>query len=286
MGSADLVPGVSGGTIALIVGVYEDLINSIKTVSGTTLKLGLKGQIKEAIASVPFKFLVPLGLGLLTAVLTLAKALEWLLLNQPVFLWSFFFGLVLASIVVVGRRVKVWSIQAVVSFTIGAISAYAIVGLVPVETPATLPAFFISGLIAICAMILPGVSGSFLLIIMGKYSQILTAVSERNFVVLGTVAIGAVLGLALFSRVLSWLFEHYHDTAIAALTGVMLGSLRKIWPWKEVLQTYLDSHGVEMPLVEQNILPSAYDQNFLLAVLLMVIGMVFIAYISQFEAKE
>lgn len=286
MGSADIVPGVSGGTVALIVGVYEDLINAIKTISGKSLKLALKGKIKEAIEVTPFRLLIPLGLGLLSAVLTLAKVLEWLLENKPVFLWSFFFGLVLASIVLVGKRVKKWSLTEFVSVILGAIAAYLIVGLVPVETPATIPAFFLSGAIAICAMILPGVSGSFLLIVMGKYSQILSAVTNKDFVTLGVVAMGAILGLAIFSRVLSWLFAKHHDLMMAILTGVMLGSLRKIWPWKEVLETYVNSHGEIIPLVEKNVLPGALDINFVLAVLLAVAGAVIIAYLSKFDKEE
>lgn len=286
MGSADLVPGVSGGTIALIVGVYEELIHSIKHVSGKVVKLALKGNITAAIKEVPFRFLLPLGLGLLSAVISLAKLLEWLLLNYPIFVWSFFFGLVVASVWLVGKRVHSWSQQTLIALITGTIAAYFIVGLVPVETPATLPAFFLSGAIAICAMILPGVSGSFLLIIMGKYSQILSAVSDRNFIVLGTVATGAIIGLSLFSRLLSWLFAKYHDIMMAVLTGVMLGSLRKLWPWKEVIQTYFDSHGVELPLVEKNILPPAYDSSFFFSLLIALIGVVLITFLSKFESEE
>jgi len=286
MGSADIVPGVSGGTVALIVGVYEELIASIKTVSGEVLRLALKGKILEAFRAIPFRFLIPLAGGLLTAVLTLAKVLEWLLLNQPVFLWSFFFGLVAASIFLVGKRVKNWDLKVIVSLVLGAIAAYLIVGLVPVETPATIPAYFLSGVIAICAMILPGVSGSFLLIVMGKYSQILSAVSNKDFIVLGTVGVGAIIGLSLFSRILSYFFEKHHDLMMAILTGVMLGSLRKIWPWKEVLETYIDSHGVENPLVEKNILPLAYDQNFFFALLVALAGALIIVYLSKFDTKD
>lgn len=286
MGSADIVPGVSGGTVALIVGVYEELIHSIKKTSGHVVKLAAKGKLKEAFLEVPFHFLVPLGLGLLTAVITLSKTLEWLLLDYPVFLWSFFFGLVVASLFLVGKRVHQWNLTNVTGLVIGAIAAYFIVGLVPVETPATLPAFFISGAIAICAMILPGVSGSFLLIIMGKYSQILSAVSNHDFVTLGAVALGAVIGLSVFSRVLSWLFDTYHNLMMAVLTGVMLGSLRKIWPWKVTLETYFDSHGLETPLVQRNILPPNYDQTFLFALILAGVGMIIIGYLSKFERED
>lgn len=286
MGSADLVPGVSGGTVALIMGVYEDLIQSIKHVSTTTLKLGLTGKIIAAFKSVPFSFLLPLGLGIVTAILSLAQTFEYLLINQPIYLWSFFFGLVAMSVYVVGLRVSKWENQARVMFILGAIFAYVIVGLLPVETPATLPAFFVAGAIAICAMILPGISGSFLLLIMGKYAQVLSALNDRNFVILGVFLFGAVFGLAAFSRLLSYLFANYHNIMMAFLTGVLLGSLRKVWPWKEVMQTYTDSHGVVMPLVEQNIIPSQFDLTVVLGITLMIVGAGLIYFLSRYDQHK
>lgn len=169
---------------------------------------------------------------------------------------------------------------------IGAVLAYIIVGLVPVETPSTLFAFFLSGVIAICAMILPGISGSFLLIVLGKYNQVLSAVTERNLVVLGVFMAGCVIGLALFSRLLSWFFKNHHDLMMAILTGVMLGSLRKIWPWKEVVQTYTDSHGAVLPLVENNVLPGSYGLPFMFALGLMFLGILIIVKTSNYVDPE
>jgi putative membrane protein len=286
MGSADIVPGVSGGTIAFIFGIYEELLYSIKLVSGQVPRLLLQGKIKEAIGVVPFPFLLPLGAGLAAAIITLTSVISYLLQTYPVFIWSFFFGLVLASVVIVSRRIVTWDLHDMVAATVAAAAAYLIVGAVPVETPATLPAFFISGAIAICAMILPGISGSFLLIIMGKYEQIVNAVTQRDFIILGTVILGAVLGLALFSRLLSWLFRRHHDVVVAVLTGFMVGSLRKIWPWKETLTTRINSKGIEVPLQEANILPTAFDQSVMIALLLCALGIVLILLLERFKVTD
>jgi putative membrane protein len=286
MGAADLVPGVSGGTIAFIFGIYEELIQSIKTLSGETLQLVLKGKIVEAWRTIPFGFLIPLALGLGGAVITLASLLEYLMAEQPVFLWSFFFGLVVASVVIVSRRIVSWDLKDIVLGALAAIAAYVIVGLVPVETSSHPLAFFFAGFIAICAMILPGISGSFLLLIMGKYEQILSAVNSFDVFTLSLVAAGAVIGLAVFSRVLSWLFAKHHDIVIAILTGFMIGSLRKIWPWKEVLQTRVNSYGVEEALVTRNILPEAVDVTVVFALALATLGMVLIFMLSKWNVTD
>lgn len=286
MGSADIVPGVSGGTIAFIFGIYEQLINSIKTVSGEVPKLLLKGRIKEAIAKVPFTFLVPLGLGVLTALLTLANALSYVLSTYPAFLWSFFFGLVLASVLSISKKVGAWTINSIIALIGTAIAAYIIVGAVPVETPNTLVAYFLSGAIAICAMILPGISGSFLLVIMGKYEQVLGAVTSRDFLTLGVFMLGCIVGLALFSRLLSWLFAKHHDLVVASLIGFMIGSLRKIWPWKEVITTRVNSHGEVVPLQEANIFPPAFDSSFFISLLLCALGIAAILVLEKMQVTK
>jgi putative membrane protein len=286
MGAADIVPGVSGGTIAFIFGIYEELIQSIKTLSGETLRLVLKGKIVAAWNSIPFRFLIPLALGLGTAVITLSSVLEYLLAEQPVFLWSFFFGLVVASVVLVSRRIVSWDLHDLALGAAASVAAYLIVGMVPVETSSHPLAFFFAGFVAICAMILPGISGSFLLLIMGKYEQILSAVNSFDLVTLGLVASGAVIGLAVFSRVLSWLFAKHHDIVIAILTGFMIGSLRKIWPWKEVLEYRVNSHGVEEALVTRNILPEAVDITVVIALTLATLGMVLIFVLSKWNVTD
>lgn len=270
MGTADLIPGVSGGTIAFLSGIYEELIFSIKKVTGETLRLGLQGKFVAAIKSVPFPFLIPLFSGIFIALFTLSTLLKYLLETYPVYVWSFFFGLVLASTFVVMKRVVKWDLSDKISFVLAAIGAYIIVGLVPVETPENPLMYFLAGAIAVCAMILPGISGSFILLLMGKYQQILAAVTQRDILTIGIFMAGCIVGIALFSRVLSWLFKTHHDISVAILAGFMLGSLRKIWPWKEVVSTRINSHGVEVPLVENNILPTVIDLSVLFALCLVI----------------
>lgn len=285
MGSADIVPGVSGGTLAFILGIYEELIFSIKRLSGETLKLVLQAKFMQAFKSIPFSFLVPLGAGILSAIVVLSGVLSHLLTNQPIMVWSFFFGLIIASILVVRKRVVTWDLKDYSWLVVAAIFAYFLVGLVPVETPANPLAFFLAGSVAIVAMILPGVSGSFILLLLGKYQQILQAVLDKDVLTLGIFAVGAVIGLSIFSRVLSWLFSKHHDIAIVMLTGFMIGSLRKVWPWKSTIQTYIDSHGEVVPLVEANILP-ALDATLVPALLLCTTGAGIILYLDRVHATR
>ena len=283
MGTADLIPGVSGGTIAFLSGIYEELLKSIKLVTGDVLRLFLKFRFIEGIKLIPFKFLTPLAIGLFGAIFLLANLLSFLLTEYPVFVWAFFFGLVLASAWVVSKRIKKWSAAKLVSLIAATLGAYILVGAVPVETPSSLPFFFLAGMIAIIAMILPGISGSFILLLLGKYQQVLGAVTSRDFLTLIVFALGAVFGLALFSRVLTWLFSKYHDISVAILAGFMLGSVRKIWPWKEVVQTRINSHGVEVPIVENNILPQVFDASVFLAVVLMIFGAGIVLYLGKLD---
>lgn len=231
MGAADIVPGVSGGTMAFILGIYEELIDSIAD-------FGTRNFFRR------LPFLVPVGAGILLAIALLSIPLEYVLASYPAYVWSFFFGLVLASVFVVSKRIRTWSIPLILTLVLGVIIAYRIVGLVPVATPET-PLFLIfSGAIAICAMILPGVSGAFLLVLLGKYEFILSAVNERDFMTIFYVGIGALIGIVLFARVLKWLFDHYHDLTVTLLIGLMIGSLRKIWPMQ-----YSTSEDTLFPLI-------------------------------------
>lgn len=286
MGAADIVPGVSGGTVAFLLGIYEELIYSIKLITGDVLKLFLKGKFKAGWKLIPFQFLVPLFLGIGIALVSLARVISHLLVASPTFVWSFFFGLVLASVFVVRKRVVTWDVHDYVATLITAVLAFILVGVVPVETSESPIMLFLSGAIAICAMILPGISGSFLLVIMGKYEQILGAVTNFEVGKLLIFGAGAVVGLALFSRLLSYLFAKHHDLIIAILIGFMLGSLRKIWPWKEVLMTRVNSHGEIVPLVEKNILPSSFDLAFVMCLVLMVIGFVCILLLDRFQVTK
>jgi putative membrane protein len=270
MGAADIVPGVSGGTMAFILGIYEELIDSIRTF-GTRpfLSAVLHLRIRQAYAMINSKFLLAVGGGIALAVLTLSHVLEYLLVAHPVFLWSFFFGLVLASVYVVSRRIRHRSSVTIASMVVGVVGAYLIVGLVPVETPEAPWFLLLSGAIAICAMILPGISGSFLLVLLGKYEFILQAVNERDLVSIGYIGAGAAVGIIAFSQVLSWLLHKHHDLTVAFLTGLMVGSLRKIWPWK-ISDGLLAEHNVLPDLTVQG----ALNMNVVSAVALIVLGFV------------
>jgi putative membrane protein len=273
MGASDVVPGVSGGTMAFILGIYEELINSIRALlNPEAIKLLLSFKIKAALDSLPWKFLLALGTGILLAIFTLARFLEWMLVNHPALLWSFFFGLVAASIFTVVKRVKKWTAAPIVAVVIGAIAAFYIVGLVPSETPNAAWFLFLSGFVAICAMILPGISGSFILVLMGKYQYVLSAVNNRDFVTLFLVAAGAAIGIVTFAQVLGWLFKRYHDVTVAVLIGLMAGSLRKIWPWKETISFITDRHGEQIPAAQINILPPAWTSDVTFALVLAIIG--------------
>ncbi|WP_314791308.1 DUF368 domain-containing protein [Tannerella forsythia] len=255
MGAADVVPGVSGGTIAFIVGIYEELIDSIKSINLTSLKMLCSLKFSRFWKAVNGNFLLAILSGIGLSVFSLAKLITYLLVQEPVLVWSFFFGLVLASIWFVSREVAQWNAKTVIAFAAGAVAAYAITITTPAETSNDLWFIFLCGAIAICAMILPGISGSFILVLLGKYFFIMDAVKSLRISVLLVFAGGSVIGISLFSRALSYALHRFHDITIAILSGFMLGSLNKVWPWKETIETYIDRHGVAKPLIETNILP-------------------------------
>ncbi|MBU0734042.1 MAG: DUF368 domain-containing protein [Proteobacteria bacterium] len=286
MGAADVVPGVSGGTMAFILGIYEELINAIKSFDFKSLKLLVTLKGRAFFESISWKFLLAVGVGILTAIFTLARLLAWLLQNTPVLIWSFFLGLILASVVTVSRRVEAWRPLTWLSLLGGLIGIYFLVGLVPGTTPNDLWFLFLSGAIAICAMILPGISGSFILVLMGKYQYILEAVNHRDFLVLFVVAAGACVGIAAFSRLLGWLLSKYHDLMVAFLTGLMLGSLRKVWPWKETLESWVDSHGKTVPIIQANIVPAQWNGEVLSALCLMVAGFLVVFVLDRLAGRD
>lgn len=262
MGIADLTPGVSGGTIALVANVYNDFIVSLRAVTNTAVGHIVRGRIREAWRAIPFNFLVPLVGGIGVAVFSFAQIFSWLLRAYAVFVWAFFFGLIVASIIVVFGRIRTRSFPIVISSIVGASIAYVITGLIPLVTPATPFLFFASGAIAITAMILPGISGSFILVILGKYQQFISAVAERDIAILAIFILGAVTGLALFSRVISFFLRTYHDITIALLCGFMIGSLRTVWPWKEEA-----SGGIW-----HNTVPEALDAHTIAAIAFAITG--------------
>jgi len=286
MGASDVIPGVSGGTIAFILGIYEDLIRSIKSIDLNFLKTLFRFKIRDIIKNQSLRFLLALGSGILIAILSLAQILSWLLQEHPVLIWSFFFGLVLASVFTVGRYVKRWNLLMVLGLLLGAVGAYMLVGIVPLATP-NAPWFLIfSGAIAICAMILPGISGSFVLVLLGKYFYVLEAVNQRDLFTLFLVAIGAGLGLITFVRLLNWLFKRFHDLTIAVLTGLMLGALRKVWPWKETLKSMTDNLGHTIPISQINIIPSNWDMQVTFSISLMIVGFCIVIALYRMANKQ
>ena len=235
MGSADVVPGVSGGTMALILGIYETLILSLQQLSGPAFWKALRGlKVAAAFEAVNGRFLVALVAGIATAVLLFAHLITWLLETQQTLLYSLFFGLILASVFVVGRRVRRWTPLPLAALVLSALGAFVLVSLSPTTTPNSPWFLFLSGALAICAMVLPGISGAFILLLLGKYVYVLNAVSRLDLVAIALFGLGALVGLLSFVRLLGWLFARYYSLTIALLTGFMLGSLRKIWPWKSV----------------------------------------------------
>ncbi len=287
IGTANLIPGVSGGTMAFIMGIYEELLLSIKNmVDMHALKLFFTLKIKAAFDIWPWKFLLAIGIGVLVATFSLAGALEWTLENQPVLLWAFFFGLVLASIFTVLKRVSKWNVLTIGAAVVAAILAFILVDLVPAETPETPITVFLAGFIAIGAMILPGLSGSFVLVLLGQYKYILSAVNERDFITLFIFAMGAGIGLLTFAQVLSWLFKRYHDLTVAILLGLMAGSLRKIWPWKEVVSTTIDRHGEVVPLKQINIFPPTWDTEVIIAIALALFGFALVIVLDRWAASQ
>lgn len=281
MGAADVVPGVSGGTMAFILGIYEELIDAIGSFDLESLRLLFSGKIRDFLGHTHWRFLLFLGCGILLAIFSLSKALSWLLQNEPVLIWSFFLGLILASVVTVVKRVRSRRFPTWCSLLAGLAGIYLLVGMVPGATPNAPWFLFVSGALAICAMILPGISGSFILVLLGKYQYILEAVNERNLLVLFIVAVGACVGLAAFSRLLGWLLTRYHDYMVAFLTGLMLGSLRKVWPFKETLESIVGSGGKVVPIVQENILPPQWTGEVTFALGLAVVGFLVVLVLDR-----
>ncbi len=289
MGAADVVPGVSGGTIAFISGIYEELLSSISAINIGLLKILKKEGVTEAWRQLNGNFLLSLLIGIFVSVLSLAKVISWLLIHQPILLWSFFFGLVLASIIYIAKQLTKWDGLSIVLATIGAVLAYYITTLNPlVSENSSLFFLFLSGALAICAMILPGISGSFILVLLGAYKPILSAVNDKNLRVIAVVGIGAVVGLLSFSRVLKWLFSHYKNYTLAVLTGFILGSLNKIWPWKKILTYRTNSHGEQVPFNELSVSPFSYEGNpqLLYAIVLGVVGFGCILLLEKIAVKK
>lgn len=288
MGAADVVPGVSGGTIAFISGIYEELIESINNLNFTAFGVLRKEGFEAFWNQINGTFFVFLFIGIGTSILTLAKAVTYLLDTHPVLIWSFFFGLIIASVWLIGKSIEKWNAGTITALILGGGIAFYITTIQSVASIDATWFIVLSGALAICAMILPGISGAFILLLLGSYDKVLAAITERDFVIIGLFAIGCAIGLLSFARVLKWLFHKFKMITIASLTGFMIGSLNKVWPWKETISYRMNSHGEEVPFIQNNVLPGDFagDNQLMFAILCMLIGLSLIIVLERFAPKE
>jgi len=309
MGAADVVPGVSGGTIAFITGVYEELLETLSSINIGLIKVLRKQGFSAFWKAINGRFLIVLFAGIFTSLISLAVGVEYLLHNHPIALWSFFFGLILASVWLMGKQVN-WHIWSILALVLGSLTAYFITTITPASGSEQWWYILLSGSVAITAMILPGISGSFILLLMGMYATVLGALSgavksisgglwadlmaEGKIIIL--FGVGCILGLLLFSKGLNWLFKNKKNITIAVLTGFLIGSLNKIYPWKEVLEYYIKHPGEpneeKVPIIERNVSPAEYTEitgepNLLVtAVICFLIGVILIVVLDRFSPKE
>lgn len=293
MGAANVIPGVSGGTIALITGIFERLINAIKSFDMVAIKLFFSGKIKDFIKHVDLYFIIAVFFGMIASVVTLAKVLEYLFVNYPVYVWSFFFGLILASVYYVGKTIGKWNLSVIITFIIGASGAFVISMLNPATQNDSFFYLVICGVIAICSMILPGLSGSFILILLGNYELVMIhAINNAEIRILIPVIIGAVGGLIAFSHVLSWVYKKYKDQTISLLTGFILGSLGILWPWKNEIYrldaagNFILKDGEKIIQSYSKYIPESLNTEVLIAVSLMIIGIITISLIEKLAGKQ
>jgi putative membrane protein len=293
MGAANVIPGVSGGTIALITGIFERLINAIKSFNGVAIQLLFKGKIKDLIKHIDLYFLIAVFVGMLTSVFSIARLLEYLFINYPVFVWSFFFGLILASVYYVGKTINKWSISVIVVFILGTSIAFFISMLNPATQNDSFVYLIICGVIAICSMILPGLSGSFILILLGNYELVMIhAVNNLDLKILVPVMIGAIGGLIAFSHVLSWIYTRYKDQTISILTGFILGSLGILWPWKNEIYrideagNFVIKNGEKIVQSYTKYIPESFSREVVIAIILMIFGIITISLIEKIASTQ
>ena len=289
MGAADVVPGVSGGTIAFISGIYEELLVAISSVNLDLFKTLKKEGFKAAWKQLNGSFLLSLFAGIFISIISLAKAIKYLLENEPILLWSFFFGLVLASIIYIAKQITKWNFIAFIVLVLGAFLAYYITTLNPLVSENSSSLYILlAGAIAICAMILPGISGSFILVLLGAYKPILDALNNRDFKTIFIFIVGAIIGLLSFSKILKWLFAHYKNYTLAVLTGFIIGSLNKIWPWKETLTWRTNSLGDKLPFNQQSVSPFSFDGDaqLIMAIILAIVGFALILLMEKLAVQK
>ncbi len=301
MGMADVVPGVSGGTIAFISGIYQEFINSLKSINAQAFKILFTKGFKTFWKCVNGRFLLPLFVGIFLSILTFSKFITYLLEEYPILLWAFFFGLILASIIFVCKQIDKYNVKVFMALMLGIVVSYYITIVSPSTGYDGYIFIFLYGFIAIIAMILPGVSGSFILLLLGAYHNIISTINNFRVGIsvmdidkilfssmrLGVFLLGALAGMFCFSRLLSWMFKNHKNITLAMLTGFMIGSLNKVWPWKKVIQWRENAHGKQVPFIEQSVLPYSVENNYLFqSIILMIIGFSIIFLLEKLSNKK
>lgn len=283
MGAADVVPGVSGGTIAFISGIYEELLETINSVNFNTIRILKNNGLNAMWKSINGNFLISLLLGIAISIISLAKLIKWLLENEPILVWSFFFGLVLASVIYVAKQIESWNVITILMLGLGAAIGFYITMLPPMVGNYTSGWFmFFAGSLAICAMILPGISGGFILLLLGAYKPALDALHDKDIKTIVLLISGAIVGLLTFSRLLKWLFDGYRTVTLAVLTGFIFGSLNKIWPWKRVIESEIINGKLKI-IQEESVSPFNFQGNpeLLWAMFLSIVGFLVIALLER-----
>jgi len=278
MGIADAVPGVSGGTIAFITGIYKELLHSLNAIDRDAFRLLIRFRLAEFWKKINGNFLLTVLVGVITSLLVLVSVILNLIIHYPILISSFFFGVIFASVALVLKEIKAWGYKPIVAFIISMVLGYFITTLSPMDTPDTYWFVFICGALSICSMILPGISGAFILVLLGKYQFMINALVEINLSVIFIFAAGGLIGLLGFARLITWVLDHYHHITVAVLAGFMLGSLNKVWPWRQGLEFATTRKGEQVAVFDKSILPwnflseTGKDPQLFQAILMMALG--------------
>lgn len=295
MGIAEVIPGVSGGTIAFITGIYEKLLDSIKAINPSLITTLKNDGIKGVWEAVNGNFLITLFAGMGVSIVLFAGLITGLMETNKELLWAFFFGLIVASAIFIGKQIKSWNFSIGGLLLLGLAISYYITTAVPAQGSDALWLVFLSGSIAISAMILPGISGSFILLLMGMYQIVLPTLSEfietqsmDSFIIVAVFGAGCLVGLLTFANVFSWTFKKYREQTLAILTGFMIGSLNKVWPWRNILETRINSKGEEVPFRDLSVLPASYEGEPMIlgVIVLMIVGAVAVFALERFGSEE
>jgi putative membrane protein len=291
MGAADVVPGVSGGTVAFVTGIYDEFLRSIKSIDIEAMKLLIHFEFALFWKKINGVFLAVLAAGIVTSLFSLAKLMMYFLKHYPISIRSFFFGLILISAPFMFREIKKWTALSVLSFIVGVAIAYTITILSPIQSPDNLALVFLAGVLTICAMALPGFSGMFILLLIGKYQFIVTSLMNFDILVIIAFITGCLVGILSFSRILSWILDNYHGATVALLAGFMIGSLNKVWPWREVLEYVTNGKGEQVPVFDKSVLPwhfmttTGRDPQVFQAILMMALGVFIVVLLEKIATR-